>query len=150
MDQACAGGHALLPCNNGRLISCPNVDQVSGPYQSTRVRWVFARSPDGGQAWNLSWRMHIRCLDRPVHTIAVITAFCVCVWAMLHFGLASSATQFAGFVIGGVLCNALVTGALSGAHDRYMARVIWLVCVAAGLCLAVHMHMSKKHSSGRS
>ena len=56
-------GHALLPCNNGLLIACPSVDRVSGPYQRTCVRRAFARSPDGGLAWNLSWHMHMRCLD---------------------------------------------------------------------------------------
>lgn len=31
------------------------------------------------------------------------------------------------FIVVGVLWNALVTGALSGAYDRYLARIIWLI-----------------------
>ena len=31
-------------------------------------------------------------------------------------------------VFAGIVWSAIVTGALSGPYDRYMARVIWLVC----------------------
>jgi hypothetical protein len=34
-------------------------------------------------------------------------------------------------VIAGVVWNATVTGGLSGPYDRYLARVIWLLCFAA-------------------
>jgi hypothetical protein len=78
---------------------------------------------------------------RPVHTAAVIVAFCICGWSIVRWGCTSSATRFAAFIMGGVLTNALVTGALSGAYDRYMARVIWLLCIAAALCLAVHTNI---------
>jgi hypothetical protein len=35
------------------------------------------------------------------------------------------------FLLTGVVWNAIVTGALAGPYDRYLARVIWLVCFAA-------------------
>jgi len=35
----------------------------------------------------------------------------------------------------GIVWNAIVTGALSGPYDRYLARVIWLVCFAALIAL---------------
>jgi hypothetical protein len=41
-----------------------------------------------------------------------------------------------GFVLTGLLLNAAVCGVLSGPHDRYQARAIWLVpLLAAGLAL---------------
>ena len=35
--------------------------------------------------------------------------------------------QFAALILAGVLANAFATGALSGPHDRYQARIAWLV-----------------------
>ena len=35
------------------------------------------------------------------------------------------------FTLGALVWSAMVTGALSGAYDRYFARIIWLVCFAA-------------------
>jgi hypothetical protein len=46
------------------------------------------------------------------------------------------APPIALFVLAGVALNAVVCGVLSGPHDRYQARVIWLVpLLAAGLAL---------------
>ena len=42
---------------------------------------------------------------------------------------------FAVFVLLTAVLNAAVTGALSGAYDRYLARVIWLIDFAALLGL---------------
>ena len=36
-------------------------------------------------------------------------------------------SAFAGVVLAGLAANALATGALSGPHDRYQARIAWLV-----------------------
>jgi hypothetical protein len=40
---------------------------------------------------------------------------------------------FAAAVVGGIAINAFVCGALSTPHDRYQARVIWLVPLVAML-----------------
>jgi hypothetical protein len=39
--------------------------------------------------------------------------------------------KFAGLVLFGVVLNAAVCGMLSGAQDRYQARVVWLVPLLA-------------------
>ncbi len=38
-------------------------------------------------------------------------------------------------VLAGLLGNAFATGALSGPHDRYQARIVWLLPLAVGLAL---------------
>ena len=40
------------------------------------------------------------------------------------------------FVLAGILGNAFATGGLSGVHDRYAARIIWLLPLAAALAWA--------------
>lgn len=40
-------------------------------------------------------------------------------------------TAFAAYVAAALVLNAAVTGALSGVHDRYQSRLIWLVVLAA-------------------
>lgn len=42
---------------------------------------------------------------------------------------------FSVIVLAALLGNAAVTGALSGPHDRYQCRVVWLAVLATGLCL---------------
>ena len=44
-------------------------------------------------------------------------------------------TGLAMLVLAGVLANAFATGALSGPHDRYGARIAWLVVLAPALAL---------------
>jgi hypothetical protein len=39
-------------------------------------------------------------------------------------------------ILAGVILNALITGVLSGPHDRYQARVIWLIVLSATLAIA--------------
>jgi hypothetical protein len=43
-------------------------------------------------------------------------------------GLSDRLVTFYIFVSAGIVWNAVVTGALSGPYDRYMARVSWLMC----------------------
>jgi hypothetical protein len=48
------------------------------------------------------------------------------------------------FVVAGIVLNAIVTGALSGPYDRYLARVIWLILFVGLVCICcimrVHTH----------
>lgn len=44
--------------------------------------------------------------------------------------------QMAGFVMAALLANAFICSALSGPHDRYGARVIWLAALVSGLVVA--------------
>jgi hypothetical protein len=55
------------------------------------------------------------------------------------------------FVLSGIVWNAIVTGALSGPYDRYLARVIWLVCFVAlvAFCHVVRIRQSKQDSGAQ-
>jgi hypothetical protein len=44
-------------------------------------------------------------------------------------------------VVGGVIANAAVTGILSTPHDRYQARVVWLIPAAVFLIAAARRHL---------
>lgn len=45
-----------------------------------------------------------------------------------------AALVFAAHALAGTLANAFMTGALSGPHDRYGARIAWVVVAAAAMC----------------
>jgi hypothetical protein len=44
--------------------------------------------------------------------------------------------RLVAIVIVAVLANAFVCGALSGPHDRYGARIVWIVTFAVGIAVA--------------
>jgi hypothetical protein len=50
------------------------------------------------------------------------------------------------FLLLGIVWNAIVTGALAGPYDRYLARVIWLVCFAAliAFCYLIRVRLSRQ------
>ena len=56
---------------------------------------------------------------------------------------------FLVFVIAALLCNAVITGGLSGPYDRYLARIIFLASFAAGIVM-LHFFRSSRASEHRS
>jgi hypothetical protein len=70
---------------------------------------------------------------RSLHLVAVILAFVFCAWTIVvrKQCLPGKLVTLYAFVAAGVIWNATVTGGLAGPYDRYLARVIWLVCFAA-------------------
>lgn len=70
---------------------------------------------------------------RQLHLVAVILAVIFGAWTVVarRQWLPSKLITLYAFVIAGVVWNAAVTGGLSGPYDRYLARVIWLLCFAA-------------------
>jgi hypothetical protein len=54
--------------------------------------------------------------------------------------------MFTTIIVGGVIVNAMVCGSLSTAHDRYQARVIWLLPLTAML---LGQRLLKLRSGGR-
>lgn len=76
---------------------------------------------------------------RVLHTFAVIIALCVCVGLLLYRRGLGQITRFTLFIGWALIVSAVVTGSLSGPYDRYLARVIWLICFAAILCLGGHL-----------
>lgn len=69
----------------------------------------------------------------PFHLLVVLLALPLLLWcAWRGQGLALA---LALFVLAAVLGNALICGGLSAPHPRYGARIMWLLPVAALLCL---------------
>ena len=70
---------------------------------------------------------------RYLHLIALTVALGFCLWCWPR--LSSELSLLFVFVFAAIVWSAVVTGALSGPYDRYLARVIWLVCFVALLGL---------------
>jgi hypothetical protein len=70
---------------------------------------------------------------RHLHIAGLIFAVGICFWSIKarRQELPRKLVALYVFVLLGIVWNAIVTGALSGPYDRYLARVIWLVCFAA-------------------
>jgi hypothetical protein len=66
----------------------------------------------------------------PMQRVALALGLLACVCILLR-GLRSPSVQadFAAFILIALAANALATGALSTVHDRYEARIAWLVVV---------------------
>jgi hypothetical protein len=90
---------------------------------------------------------------RQLHMAGLIFAAGICFWSIItrKQELPSRFVALHAFVLSGIVWNAIVTGALSGPYDRYLARVIWLVCFVAlvAFCLVVRIRQSKQDSSER-
>ena len=69
---------------------------------------------------------------RQLHIVGLIFAMGICFWSMKAWrqALPRKLVALYAFVLLGIIWNAIVTGALSGPYDRYLARVIWLPCFA--------------------
>lgn len=67
---------------------------------------------------------------RYLHIIGLALGAGLCLWSLLMRRSALTTELFLlyAFVFAGIVWNAVVTGALSGPYDRYLARLIWLVC----------------------
>lgn len=74
-------------------------------------------------------RFHdISDLDIAVGTISLVGTFLLLGWSICTRQF--SAATFQGFVLAALIGNALICGTLSGPHDRYQSRLIWLGCFA--------------------
>jgi hypothetical protein len=67
---------------------------------------------------------------RYLHLVGLALGAALCIW-LLFIRRDILSQQFAllyTVVFGGIVWGAMVTGALSAPYDRYLARIIWLVC----------------------
>jgi hypothetical protein len=75
---------------------------------------------------------------RLLNQLGLIFGVAYCVWSVIVARelLSARLLAFYIFVPAGIVWNAVVTGTLSGPYDRYLARVIWIVCFAGlvGFC----------------
>ena len=80
---------------------------------------------------------------RSLHRVGLLLGLALVVWSLMAAGqkLPGRLVALYVFVGAGVLWNVVVTSALSGPFDRYLARVIWLVCFIGlvGFCYAVRL-----------
>ena len=87
---------------------------------------------------------------RQLHIAGLIFAAGICFWTIKarRQGLPRKLIALWVFVLLGIVWNAIVTGALSGPYDRYLARVIWLVCFAAliALCSVARVRQPRQNS----
>jgi hypothetical protein len=66
---------------------------------------------------------------RYLHLIGLAIGAGFCCWLLLQPNYFTQELRLlCAFVLAGIVWNAIVTGALSAPYDRYLARVIWLVC----------------------
>jgi hypothetical protein len=94
-----------------------------GRVYGTEVGRSFAESKQGrGQLPITEFRY--------VHLVGLAIGAGLCLWMLLtHRDIgARQLSALYAFVFAGIVWNAFVTGALSAPCDRYLARVIWLVC----------------------
>jgi hypothetical protein len=89
---------------------------------------------------------------RQIHKAGLVVALGICLWAIIAWRqrLPRQLVALTVFLLIGIVWNAIVTGALAGPYDRYLARVIWLVCFAAliGFFFVV-LHRQSDQTSGR-
>jgi hypothetical protein len=70
---------------------------------------------------------------RYLHFVGLAIAVGLCLWCWPR--VSAELSLLFVFVVAAIVWSAVVTGALSGPYDRYLARVIWLVCFVALLGL---------------
>lgn len=79
--------------------------------------------------------MPTRDLSRLGRNLAAI-ATVICLWAMVDRRIDRRLRLAVAMILTGVVVNAFICGGLSGAHDRYQARVLWLLPWTAYLAIA--------------
>ena len=81
-------------------------------------------------------------------TVGIIFGLVLCLWSFIAWpeALPTRLIALQIFVVAGVAFNAIVTGALSGPYDRYLARVIWLILFVGlvSICCVVRAHRHKQ------
>ncbi len=71
-----------------------------------------------------------------LHAAAALAGVVVCLGAAMRRRTPGAARLAAGAVLAGLIGNAIICGGLSGPHDRYQSRVMWLPGVVAALIMA--------------
>lgn len=66
-----------------------------------------------------------------------IVSLLICLWAVADPRLPRALRLTVAMIVFGMLVNAVICGGLSGAHDRYQARVMWLLPWVAYLAVMV-------------
>jgi len=85
---------------------------------------------------------------RFLNTVGVIFGLGLCLWSLFAWreDLPTRLIALQIFVVVGIVFNAIVTGALSGPFDRYLARVIWLILFVGlvSICCIMRVRSANK------
>ena len=85
---------------------------------------------------------------RILHAVGLIFGLVLCLWSFIAWRgvLPTQLIALQIFVLAGIVLNAIVTGALSGPYDRYLARVIWLISFVGlvSICCIMRVHTHKQ------
>lgn len=88
---------------------------------------------------------------RWLHLVSLVIATGICFACIVFWrdALSGKLQALLSFVLLGIAWNAIVTGALSGPYDRYLARVIWLICFVALLMARAAVRETKMPTLSR-
>jgi hypothetical protein len=161
---ALSGGAKLVSREAGAIIAAavfaePGTELRAGAWNSVRQLGRFATG-DGLQPWATTVtpridrefprfeaaqyaasRQSAGTLEVPrwmqaLHAATALTAVAVCCALLLAARRRHPASVLAAVVLVALLTNAAITGGLSGPHDRYQSRVMWLPPLIAMLGVA--------------
>jgi hypothetical protein len=121
------------------LMVAPHLGKVFGPDVEASV----TQSREGRGALPLA-------AFRGLHMLTVALSMVYCVASvLLRWRWMPGRVKFLFIVVqSGIFLNAIVTAALSGPYDRYLARVIWLTCYLALVDLSIQL-VSRRPASAR-
>jgi len=125
-------GDGLTP-KYARLVA-PHLGEVFSP---TVERSVLQSKQGKGELPIAEFRF--------LHMVGIIFGLLLCLWSFILWRevLPRRLIALQVFVVVGIVWNAIVTGALSGPYDRYLARVIWLICFVGLVSIFCIMHVHK-------
>ena len=123
-----------------QLVRFRTGDGLAPPAPDSWVEVVLTtRLPDAESAYR-SARQHRDALALPIvnglHEAAAVAAALALSALIVSGRVRRPIVQLAALVGLAFVVNAAITGALSGPHDRYQSRVVWLIVLAALFALA--------------
>lgn len=71
--------------------------------------------------------------------IMAILSLAICLWIVMDHRISNKLRLAIALIICGIIVNAFICGGLSGAHDRYQGRVLWLLPWIAYLALLARL-----------
>lgn len=89
------------------------------------------------QASQQQGKLDLSRLNR-VYSTVIVLSLAGAVAIMAVSGVPSAVAEFAVVLGVGIVANAIATGAFAAVHDRYQARVIWLVPLLFAVCVLAY------------
>ena len=101
------------------------------PWAATVTPWIDREFPRFEATWHAASRQSAGTLEvtqwmQTLHIVTALSAIAACCALLLAAPRRHPASVFAIAVLVALLTNAAITGGLSGPHDRYQSRIMWL------------------------